>query len=85
VDVVQVRKPQDNTENAAKITQMLSSDVLNLRDTKSPFTVGNFFSQIGTLSRETTQYKNEARSMQVLSTKANLIKHNHIGLYPYYL
>lgn len=71
VDVAQVRNPQDKTENAAKITQMLSSDVLNLRDTKSPFSVSSFFNQIGTLSRETTQYKNEARSLQVLSTKAS--------------
>lgn len=71
VDVVQVRNPQDKTETAAKITHLLSSDVLNLRDTKSPFSVSNFFNQIGTLSRETTQYRNEARSLQVLSTKAS--------------
>lgn len=71
VDVVQIRNPQDKTASAAKMTQMLSSDVINLRDTKAPFSVSSFFNHIGALSRETSQYKNEARSLQVLSTKAS--------------
>jgi len=70
VDLVQLRKTQDEGKQASKMSQQLSSELSNIRSKKSPFSVKSFFSQIGSLSRETSEYKNEARSTRMLASKA---------------
>lgn len=69
VDLVQLRNAQDEGKQASKVSQQLSSELSNIRSKKSPFSVKSFFSQIGALSRETSEYKNEARSTRMLASK----------------
>ena len=71
VEIVQVRNTLDKNPTALKLNQQLSSDLTSFRTQKSSFSVQTFFSQIGALSRETAEYKNEARTFRVASSKAN--------------
>lgn len=70
VNVVQIHNTQTKGIAAANINQALTTELSSLSSNKSPFTTRDFFSQIGALSRETSQYKNDARSQQMASTKA---------------
>lgn len=71
IDAVQVRNTYDKGEQASKLNQQLSSELSSIRSKKSQFSVQSFFSQIGALSRETAEYKNEARTSRVPASKAN--------------
>ena len=69
VNVVQVRNQQDTTPAAAAMTKQLGATLSSFSSGKSNFSVGNIFSQIGNLSRETTEYRNEARSTKMANDK----------------
>ncbi|RYY04354.1 MAG: hypothetical protein EOO53_03270 [Gammaproteobacteria bacterium] len=71
VEIVQVRNTQDKTATALKISQQLSTNLSSISAKKTGFSVQTFFSQVGALSRETSDYKNEARVVRVAGSKAN--------------
>lgn len=51
---------------AARATsQVLLSSLNQMTDSKAPFSVAGIFSQISSLSKETTEYRNEARQFKV--------------------
>ncbi len=56
-------KPQGKAASA--ISQNLLSSLNSFAAGKSSLSIGGVFSQIGSLSRETTEYRNEARRMKV--------------------
>lgn len=70
VDVIQVRN-QDKGAAATRINQSLISDLGNIRSGKTTFSTSNIFSKIGSLSRETNDYSNQARGLRMASTKVN--------------
>ena len=70
VEVVKIRNTQDKGDAEKKISKLLSSNLSSLRTQKTIFSVQSLFGQIGALSRETTNYKNEARSFNASAIKA---------------
>ncbi len=55
---------------ATAIDRNLVSSLNSFAAAKAPFTVSNFFSQIGALSGETLEYRNDARRSQVTQEQA---------------
>ncbi|GGY67358.1 hypothetical protein GCM10011613_09340 [Cellvibrio zantedeschiae] len=70
VNVVQIRSAQAKGVASVAVNQSLISELSSLSTSRSPFSTSSFFNQIGALSRETNQYRNDARSQQMASTKA---------------
>ncbi|HEX7763623.1 MAG TPA: hypothetical protein VF433_08425, partial [Cellvibrio sp.] len=59
-------RDDSHTGAAARATsQVLLSSLNQVTDGKAPFSVANAFSQISSLSKETTEYRNEARQFKV--------------------
>lgn len=59
-------RDDSHTGTAARATsQGLLSSLNQVTDGKAPFSVANVFSQISSLSKETTEYRNEARQFKV--------------------
>lgn len=54
-----------NNTTAAAVSKNLATHLSSLSDKREPFRPGLFFSQVGALSRETTDYSNEARSKRL--------------------
>lgn len=69
VDVIQTRNQYKESPAAAKMSNQLISSLGSIRANTSPFSVAALFSQVGNISRETTSYRNEARSMAVAGNK----------------
>lgn len=55
---------------AASVARNLLSSLNGMESGKSPFSVSSLFSQVGALSRETLEYRNEARRVQVTQESA---------------
>jgi hypothetical protein len=59
-------RDDSHTGVAARATsQVMLSSLSQTADGKAPFSVANVFSQISSLSKETTEYRNEARQFKV--------------------
>jgi hypothetical protein len=61
-------RDQNTTPNSAtqvSVSKTLSSHLNSLLGNTEPFIAGLFFSQVGALSKETSRFANEARSVQV--------------------
>ena len=69
VDVVQVRNTNNTGAAATRFSSQLASELTSLRASKSTFSSASFFSQIGALSRETNEYRNEARGLTLAASK----------------
>ena len=69
VEIAKIRNAQDKSDTEKKVSKLLTSNVSSLRAQKSIFSVQSFFNQVGALSRETTSYKNEARTFNSNSSK----------------
>lgn len=65
-----LRDNKPRGQAASAISQNLLSSLNSFGAGKSPFSIGGVFSQIGSLSRETNEYKNEARRMKVTQEMA---------------
>lgn len=65
-----LRDSKPKGQAASAISQNLLSSLNSFGAGKSPLSVSSIFSQIGSLSRETTDYKNEARRMKVTQEMA---------------
>lgn len=65
-----LRDSKPKGPGTSAISQNLLSSLNAVGSGKSPFSVSNIFSHIGTLSRETLEYRNEARRMQVTQEAA---------------
>jgi hypothetical protein len=70
LDIVQVRKPIDQTEAQATFTKSLATELSKARTGKTAISASQFFRQLGDLSRTTNDYQNEARSFKVAANKA---------------
>lgn len=65
-----LRESKPQGQAASAISQNLLSSLNSFGAGKSPLSVSSIFNQIGSLSRETTEYKNEARRMKVTQEMA---------------
>jgi hypothetical protein len=69
VDVVQVRNTNNTGAAATRFSSQLINELTSIRARKSTFSSASFFSQIGALSRETSEYRNEARGLTLGASK----------------
>jgi hypothetical protein len=65
VIVTYLRNNTYKGEAAVSTSQTMMQSLNQLRDGKSKFSISSLFSQIGALSRETTEYRNEARDFRL--------------------
>jgi len=70
VDVVQVRNQYQSSPAVTRFSSQLANELTGIRAGKITFSSASFFSQVGALSRETNEYKNEARGVTLAASKA---------------